>query len=210
MTRSDMHGFEVDTLAVAWQNKRLWLIQFLINAGLFFAFFGWLRMADQRAINIAVSAILAILIACSALWLHGGTLAHFVAAHRQPGGSIRSSFRQAVGHIPAFGLWVIIFAIILWLVDLGWQYNEQFAGYFRHLLPGPIRSNVSPRSVAEMTSYVLWFVFWILVPGLFFPLGRQTAARGFRGFVGLSLKGATRTFCHLRYWIMYVICYVVG
>jgi len=210
MNRLQMKQFEADSAAALGRSKRLWLLHFFLNAALFFAFFGWLRIPDQRASQILLTVVAGVVIFFLTLWLHASTLTYFQSYHEDAEASLASAWRRTLGHVPAFLIWLIIVAAALWLVSVARTYNGQLTGYFRHLLPEFMRSSVSPRQVARIGMWVFFFIFWFLVPLFFLPIGTQVAARGFRGFVGHSLGGALRAFFSLRYWVLYAVCYVAG
>ncbi|HMK30676.1 MAG TPA: hypothetical protein VK473_13400 [Terriglobales bacterium] len=210
MNRLEMENFEADSAAALGRSKRLWLLHFLMDAALFSAFFGWLRIPDQRALQFLGSVLAGLALAFLAVWLQAATLTYFQSDHEKAGASLAAAARRALMHLPAFLVWLIIFAAALWLVSFARTYNGQLAGYVRHLLPGALRSSVSPRQVARIGAWIFFSVFWFLVPLFFLPLGTQAAARGFRGLAGDSLRRALRAFLTLRCWIVYAVCFMAG
>jgi len=205
-----MEHFEVDSATALGNSKRLWLLHFFLNAALFAAFFAWLRIPDQRASQILLTVVAGLLILFLTLWLHASTLTYFQSYHELSEASLASAWRRSLRHLPAFLFCLIVFAVALWLVTVARTYNDQLAGYVRHLLPEFVRSSVSPRQAARFGRWLFFFIFWFLIPLLLLPIGTQVAARGFRGFVGHSLARALRVFFSLRFWILYAVCYLAG
>jgi hypothetical protein len=57
---------------------------------------------------------------------------------------------------------------------------------------------------------MVWFVFYFLWPILFLPVAAQVARFNLRGFFGRHLLNAFRPLRELRFWAVYIACFVVG
>ncbi len=200
---SRMQGFERDILVTVWQGKLLWLIHVVANASLMIAFFYWLRIPEESALQLAFTAASGLLIAVATLWLHAATFDYFQLSEHRLG----QSLRRSVACLPAFLVWVAIFGLGLWLVGQLWIYDQQAGGWIRHLLPGFLRKSITPRSAMAATWWLLWFLFYFLWPVVSLPVGAQVAANNFRGFYA---KAAFRPLRELRFWIAYFVCFVIG
>ncbi|HBY62228.1 MAG TPA: hypothetical protein DEH78_20600 [Solibacterales bacterium] len=57
--------------------KRLWLAQAVGNALLAGLAWVWLGLGDAEIWQLAITAVLGLMVVCGSLWLHGGTMASF-------------------------------------------------------------------------------------------------------------------------------------
>jgi hypothetical protein len=199
---SRMAGFERESLMAVLHSKRIWFVHVIANAGLMASFFYWTRIPDEHGWQFAMTVVVGVLIAFSILWLHSATFEFF--AER---GAFTTALKRTLAHVPWFLLWAAIFGAVLWLVGRGWSYDAQTGGWLRHLLPGFLRKSVNPRTTISLASAVIWFAFYVLWPILALPIGGQVASRGLLGFVSTS---AFRPIAHLRFWIMYAACFLLG
>jgi hypothetical protein len=201
---SDAQAFERDTLCAVLGSKRVWLLHVLGNALLMIAFFYWTRIPDETGWDFAVTVCTGFAIALAALWLHSATFAYFAT---DPERSLANSFRRVITHIPAFLLWLVGFGIVLWLIAQLWQYDQQVAGWVRHLLPLWLRRQISPRAMFSACHWSVWLLYFFLWPVLLLPVGAQVALRNFRGF---SSSAAFQPIRSLRFWLTYLVCFLVG
>jgi hypothetical protein len=151
-----------------------------------------------------MNVVSGLLIVFAVLWLHCATFDYF-----QPRGEFlfKRSLLRSLPRVPAFLVWVLSFGLVLWLIGQLWAYDQQIGGWLRHILPEFIRRSVAPRSAFEAISWLIWFLFFLLWPILFLPVGAQVAIRNFRGFFNADSLRPLRT---LRFWIVYCVCFVTG
>lgn len=199
-----MHGFERDTLSAVLNSKRVWLVHLIGNALLMVAFFYWIRIPEETGWQFALTILGALVIAFGTLWLHSATFDYFSLASEQ---QFKSSLRRSVARLPAFLLWTIAFGVVLWLIGQLWTYDEQTGGYARHSLPLFIRKGVTPRSMFSGAHWGVWFLYFFLWPILFLPVGGQVAVMNFYGFWSAA---AFRPIRRWRFWLAYLVCFVVG
>jgi hypothetical protein len=199
-----MPSFESDTVTALLNSKRLWLLHVVVNALLMVAFFYWTRISEESGLQFALTIVGGLSIAFVTLWLHSATFDYFRPAMNR---RLITSFRRSASRVPAFLLWAVIFGFGLWLIGQSGDYNEQMGGWIRHLLPGPLRRGLAPRSAFAAMSWLIWFLYFGLWPIVFLPVGAQVAVRNFRGF--LSFAGL-RPLREWRFWIIYVLCFVTG
>jgi len=199
-----MQGFEHDTLSAVLSSKRVWLVHVIVNALLMVAFFYWIRIPEETGWEFALTVVGALAIAFCTLWLHGATFSYFNTTSER---RFTASLRSSIARIPAFLLWTIIFGVVLWMIGELWGYNEQAGGYARHLLPLPMRQGITPRTMFSATHWGVWFLYFFLWPILFLPVGAQVSVKNFRGFWSAA---ALRPIRRWRFWLAYLVCFVVG
>lgn len=207
---SRMAGFERDTLTAIGNSKRVWLIHLVANALLMVAFFYWVRVPDDNGFDVAITVLMGAAILLCTMWLHAATLDYFHRYHAGSEASFTSAMRATLARVPAFLIWVLIFGAVLSFIGGAWDYDAQVGGYTRHLLPLFLRRHASPRGMTSAFSWLIWIVFYLLWPIVFLPIGAQVAKFNFRGFIGRPLLAAFRPLRSLRFWILYVICFVIG
>ena len=201
---SHMQSFERDTLSTVLSSKRLWLAHVVINALLMIAFFYWTRIPEETGWQFALTIIGGFTIAFVTLWLHSATFDYF---SRMSERCFRKSLRSSVARIPAFVLWTVIFGLVLWLIGQLWNYDEQIGGWARHSLPVFLRRQITPRTMFSASHWFVWFLYFILWPILFLPLGAHVGAKNFRGFYSAATFRPVR---EVRFWLTYLICFVIG
>lgn len=199
-----MRGFERDVISAVMNRKRVWLLHVALNALLMLSFFYWTRIPEETGLQLALTVIGGLPIAFVTLWLHSATFDFFQPA-AEP--TLKVSLRRSAARVAPFLVWAVIFGLGLWLIGLLWNYDEQFGGWARHLLPGFLRHAITPRSAFSATSWLVWFLYFFLWPIFFLPVGAQVAAKNFRGFYS---SAAFRPLCELRFWIVYLACFLAG
>jgi hypothetical protein len=201
---SRMQTFERDTLAAVLNSKRVWLVHVMTNALLLIAFFYWTRIPEETGWEFLLTVVWGLAIGFLALWLHCSTFAYFRAGSKR---SFSSSLRNSIARIPAFLIWTVIFGIGLWLIGQLWNYDEQAGGYVRHLLPQFLRRVIAPRSMVFSWHWATWFLYFFLWPIVCLPVGAQVANNNFRGFYSAAILRPVR---EARFWLAYLICFLIG
>lgn len=201
---SQMQGFERDTLTAVMNSKRVWLTQVIANLLLVTAFFFWTRIPDEKGWQFALTVLAGLMIVFVILWLHSGTFVYFMSGSERRWGA---SLRTSLARVPAFLLWTLIFAFVLWWIGGLWNYGVQAGGYVRHLLPQAMRSVIAPAPAFSAMQWLVLFLQFFLWPILALPVGAQVAANGFRGFISTA---AFRPMREVRYWLTYPVCFLAG
>ena len=199
-----MQTFERDTLMAVLNSKRVWLVHVITNALLMIAFFYWTRIPEETGWEFLLTVIWGLAIGFLALWLHCSTFVYFDARSE---GSFRASLRSSISRIPAFLVWTVIFGTVLWLIGQLWNYDEQAGGYLRHLLPQFLRRGIAPRSMFSDWHWATWFLYFFLWPIVCLPVGAQVAIKNFPGFYNAA---ALRPLREVRFWLAYLICFLIG
>ena len=174
----------------------LWLAQSVGNAIVLALAWWWLSWPDAHVWQVAASFVAAAVIVFIALWLHCGTLACFAA----PEGHLTFCFRRALARIPAFVIWVLLCAALIW--GLHWVKSQipQVSVRLAQL------SGASPRHVYHGANWMALFLQWIVLPAVLLPVAAETSAAGMRGWHVRALR-------RLRsgiYWVGFALALIVG
>jgi len=153
-----------------WHNKRVWLLQFLLNAFLLLAFWLWLSVPETHAWEVALSFVLAALIVWMEFWLQSATLAHF---QEPPATTLRDSFRRSGSRVLPFAVWIIVGAALCRLALRAESNSGQLGGWLRHAMPAFLRSHISPYHAASALGVVLGVIGWIVIPVLWLPVAAR-------------------------------------
>jgi len=201
---TDMHGFERDTLSAVLGSKRVWGVHVVANALLMLGFYYWIRIPEETGWEVALTVFAALAITFCTLCLHSATFDYFSLASER---RFIDSLRRSIVRVPAFLLWTIIFGAVLWMIGELWGHDEQAGGYARHLLPLFARKGTTPRSMFSAAYWLVWFLYFFVWPILFLPVGAQVATKNIRGFLSAA---AFRPIRRWRFWLAYLVCFVVG
>jgi hypothetical protein len=155
---------------------KLWLLNIVGNAAVLAAAYLWLQIPDARGWQVAASALLAVVVVASVLWLRAGTLAWFRVGEFRKDGKIWRAYRHSLRHVPGLGIWVLVFVVIAWLLWGLHGYVPQFAVWLRQKLgAGP-----TPRNIMADANWMLLFMIGLGMPGLWLPIATTISAVGFR------------------------------
>jgi hypothetical protein len=121
--------------------KKIWLLQFICNALLIFAFYEWLGVRDSRISQLVISFVLGVAIIAGTVFLHSRTF-HIKPLH--------------------FGLALLIFAAICW--GLSMLPLDKPGLWIASTLTHSLRKPVKPTTVTAILNAARWFVQWIVVP----------------------------------------------
>src|SRR5271157_4069168 len=95
---------------------KLWLLNLFANAAALGAWYYWLLIPDAHGWQVAWSAVLAVLVIFSVVWLRAGTLAWFRVAEFRNQPAIGGAFRLGLRHIIPLAGWAALGAAIAWLI----------------------------------------------------------------------------------------------
>lgn len=201
---------EREAVAAVWRRKRLWLLHLTGNAVLLAAGYTWLWIPDEKAWQVAASAVLGLVLLAGALWLHGGSLAYFRQAHGGEAGGLWPVLRATVRRLPALAAWAALLLLVLWVVAWASDFTGVASAWLASALTLLSRRPVSPAILARLFIALVWVVNWVVVPVLLLPLASQVAGEGFNGFRGPALRRAWTLFRRERYWLDYVALFALG
>jgi hypothetical protein len=180
---------------------KLWLLNFAANAVLLATAYFWLLIPDARGWQVAGSALLAVMVVALVLWLRAGTLAYFRIAEYRNDGAVWRAYRHALRHVPALGLWVLVFLVLAWLVWRLDPYVPQFAVWLRQKMGG----GPSPRNIMADANWMLLLLVGIILPGLWLPIATTVSAVGFKPE---HIVSSRRTWKRPFYWLWF--CLALG
>lgn len=203
-------GLERQAWAAVWREKRLWLLHVVANAVLLVAGYAWLWIPDERVWHLAGSALLALVLLGAVLWLHAGTLSFFRHAHASEVVGLWPAFRITLRRLPAVLAWLLLFLLSLWLLSWLSGFIPSWSAWLGSALTLSLQKPVSPESMGTLLSALAWLLGWVLLPLLFLPLAVQVADEGFAGFRRDNFKTAWKLFRRKRYWMHYVVLFLVG
>ncbi len=199
-----------DAFSGSLQSRRLWLIQFLGNPILFLSFVGWLRIPEGNAWQLILSVLLAAAIVAGVLILHGGTLVYFYDRFQSEGAPLKPAFGRAVRNVAAIAVWACVFWVF-WLLAAKLDYfHDQVPTYLRSVLPAFLRRILTLAFVTRLFDAALFFIRWIVVPGLLLPFAASAARLGFRGFGRQGFATWRLVVKSSQYWGIVAIAAVFG
>lgn len=177
--------------------KRLWLIQAVGNALLFWCAFTWLGIRDSRGWQLAETAVFGVVIAALWLWLQNGT---FVYCGNRPLG-LWKAFHTSLKTLAVFAAVVIAFVVMVWalgrLEDPLMRAGQRTTSWLTFHLRKPVK----PTTWAQSYLAILWGVRWIVLPALVLPIAAAAARKGWHGM----WRRGPRVF-----WLEYLIMLVLG
>jgi hypothetical protein len=196
------------TLVSAIHHPRLWIVQFVGNALILVIFALWLHIPDAHWWQLLFQFLIIVALAVGLLVLHGGTLNYFADVDKDKAAGLATPFRQALKHLPAFLIFVVIFYFILHLVGKLDDYQYQVPGYLRSEFPAFLRRLISEEGMDNFYLFCVAALRWVIVPGLLLPLGLVCAQLGFRGFA--SFRIWERTIRKVAYWVVMIVAALIG
>ncbi len=174
-----------------------WVVQFVATVGLLLFAYWWLLWPDERAWQVGASLATAAIAILFALWLECATLAFFGERDR----TIFAAFRRSFRRLPAFVLWAIVFALLLWGVHL-----------FQSTVPAiSVRiAQVFGARSRIVTRWLTCFVMalqWVIIPAVLLPIASRISSSGLRGW---RLTVPWRSLKRGSYWAGYCVALIVG
>ena len=158
------------------------------NALLLWLGYYWLGIGESRALTLAWSVTVALVLLCAACWLHGATFTYF----REGPSAFRTTLRRLLPVVVAAVAVLVVYALLS-----KWQeYSSRPAFGIASWLTLKLRKPVKPASVLRAFNAALWLVRWIVVPVFVMPLVADIASLGWSG-----ARAFGRLAKSWRYWI---------
>lgn len=173
---------------------KLWLLNFVANAALLAVAYFWLLIPDARGWQVVATGLIAAAAIASALWLRAGTLAWFRVAEFRKDSGIWRAYKHSLRYIPALAFWVLLFAVVAWLLLGLRDYVPQFAVWIRQQLKG----GPPPRNIMNDLNWLLLVMVGYVMPGLWLPIATTVAASGVHP---THLAHSRRVWKRPFYWI---------
>ena len=181
--------------------SKLWLLNFMANGVVLVVWYFWLLIPDAHGWQVASSALIALLVVVSVLWLRAGTLAWFRVEEFRGQKGIWRAYRHSWPHVMALGIWVLVFVALAWMLWSLSGYVPQFSVWFRQKLGG----GPPPRNLMRDVNWLLLLISIFVLPGLWVPMATTISAVGFRAeHIVLSRRVWRRPL----YWLWF--CLLLG
>lgn len=180
----------------------LFAIHFIGNALILWLAYYWLGVGESNIARLTWSALLALVVVCAFVWLHGASFAYFRFGRT----GLPQALTAAARHLlPLFLLGIatlIIYGMLSW-----WRgYSSHVAFTIASWLTLKTRHPFKPATILAIFSTALWIVRWLVLPVLLLPLAAGLATKGWHGFRGES-HGMRRRWL---YWVEVVGLLFVG
>lgn len=182
---------------------RLWLLNFVANAAILAALYFWLLIPDARGWQVASSALLAAVVVVLVMWLRAGTLAYFRVAEFRKQGTVWRAYRHSLRHVPALGVWILVFVLVAWLLWSLDPYVAQFAVWLRQKLNG----GPPPRNITADVNWLLLLVVGVVLPALWLPIATTVSAVS---FVPEHIVRSRRVWKQPMYWLWFCLIWLIG
>jgi hypothetical protein len=193
----------------ALRHPRLWLLQFFGNGVIVLLFGWWLNIPVSNGFEVFLNFFLPLLSLVAALLLHAGTLNYYSdISWGDRGAELRSAFKKALKHLPAFAISAALFCLLLYLVDKLDNYQYLFPGYLRSVFPAWLRRHITESGMDELYAGFVGFLGCVVAPGLLLPLGLLCADKGFRGF--LMFRAWWHMVRNWAYWMVLILAAFLG
>ena len=180
---------------------KLWLFNLVANASVLAIGYFWLLIPDAHGWQVAGSALIALMVVVSVLWLRAGTLAWFRVAEFRCRGGIWAAYRHSWRHVLALGIWALIFIGLAWMLWGLYGYVPQLAVWFRQKLGG----GPPPRNIMRGMNWLLLLIVLFVMPGLWLPMATTISAVGFRSE---HIVQSRRVWRRAIYWLWF--CLLLG
>jgi hypothetical protein len=198
------------SISGAFQNWRLWLIQFVGNPLLFLLFAGWLLIPVANALYIILNALVAILLIAGIATLHGGTLNYFSDKDTSLHASLKNMFLRALRNVIPILVCAATIYLLWMLVDKFDDLQETVPTYFRSTLSASTRKHISLPALENTFAVIAFALRWILVPGLILPFAAASSNNGFRGLAVGGFRRMRNAIGSFSYWLVLALAAVVG
>jgi hypothetical protein len=157
--------------------SRLALLHVVANAILLSLGYYWLGVGESRALTVAWSACLAIVIAILTCCCYGAALVYFQAGDRETSLAWRTALRNIIPLVSVAAM----AGAIYWLLHRWSDYSGTPAFSIASFLTLKLRTPIKPPSVQRIFNVALWIVRWAVVPVLLLPAVAAIATRGWDG-----------------------------
>jgi hypothetical protein len=182
---------------------KLWLLNFLANAAVLLVWYFWLLIPDAHVWQVAASALIAVAVVVSVLWLRAGTLAWFRMQTYRHQAQIGPAYRHSLRYIPALAFWVLVFLLVAWGLWSLHPYLPQSAVWVRQKLNG----GPPPRNIMNDLNWLLLVVIFYIMPALWLPIATTVAASGVHP---THIARSRRVWKRPLYWFWLAILLLVG
>lgn len=202
ITRKSIYG--------AFQNWRIWLIQFVGNPLLFLLFAGWLLIPVANTLYMILNALVALLLIAATAALHGGTLNYFSEKDLSLYVPLKRMFLRALRNVIPILICAAAIYFLWMLTDKFENLQETFPTYLRSTLSVSMRKNISVSTLTNIFGAVAFALRWILIPGLILPFAAAASNNGFRGLAVGGFRRMKNAIGSFSYWLILTLTAIVG
>jgi hypothetical protein len=183
---------------------KVWLLNLFGNAALVAAVYFLLVLPDAHGWQVAMSALLALVVIFFGVWLRAGSFAYFRLAEFRDHAEVWRAFRHSLPHLFTLLLCALPLAAVEWWLFTLRQYAPQFGVWFWQKFSALRFGN--PRQMYHAADWVLWIAMALLF-ALWLPVASTVAALGLKpSRMARSLKVLKR----VPYWGWLILLLFVG
>jgi hypothetical protein len=182
----------------------VWLLNLFGNAALMAAVYFLLVIPDAHGWQVAMSALLALVVIFFAVWLRAGSFAYFRLTEFRDTAEVWRAFRHSLRHLIALLLWFLPFVAAEWWLFRLRQYAPQFGVWFWQKFP--VLRCGNPRQIYHAADWVLWIAMALLF-AIWLPAASTVAALGLKpSRMARSLNVLKRP----AYWAWLILLLFIG
>jgi hypothetical protein len=172
------------------RRSRRWVVaQFVGTLLLIFVGLAWTRLPEKHLWQVALSLIVPLLLAISALELNAGTMRSFA------GGDGKSV--KLVWGAMSLAVWIAVMWICWALLDWCDDRISLWAGYLNSQAPASARAKLfTYEHLVRWMTILEWIFRWVVVPAKVIPCAMASAQTGWR----LPLRRVVRLLWNWRWW----------
>jgi hypothetical protein len=109
-----------------------------------------------------------------------------------------------------FLIWAAVFAALLFGIgDLG-AAAPRTATYIRSMMPVGMRNHITESQLDWAFAVLTWVAFWIIIPAIMLPLGREIAGHASEGINYEGRHQWSRTIRNGWYWLWLAVLALLG
>ncbi len=194
----------IRSLLAPFSSWKLIALHLFGNAILFAAASLWLLIPEAHSWQLIATALAATLLLVAIAWLHGGTLAHGLAATHD---TLFSDLRLGLRNFLPIALVLILFFLLRgWSVafaDRSWQ----ISGYFFTRLPHFLQTLFGETGFHKWIDFKFSALIWFFLPALFLPF---LSAAAYSGFSRRALGPALRLYLRWKLWLATALAALIG
>ncbi len=173
------------------------LLQWIGNVCAILLAFTWLQIPDSHAWQFVLSMLFGALIVVGFLWLHATTF--------------RRICKTTVPVAVPVQVLILAVCVTLWValsrpISAGRDAEALFAGYLNSQLSAHLRSFVTFARLVQWQDH-LYDLAQLIFTALFIPIAMEAVSAGVHT---ATFKRAGHVYLHWTYWIVAVVCGVVG
>jgi hypothetical protein len=178
----------------AWVAAQFGLTLLLILLGL-----AWTRLPDKHLWQVALTLLIPVLLAISALELQAGTVRAFA--------EVDGKRVKLVGGAVTLLLWIAVGAAAWAFLDWCDDRIPLWAGYLNSKASAHARATLfTYEHIGHWLTSAEWILRWVVVPGKLIPYGAASAQWGLR----IPWRRVFRLLCNWRWWLGVALASLVG